>query len=194
MVTSMHSLPQERRLGDREAGRDSSAVQEDFAEIGAARVVKVFSNGAEVDSCRIGQPGIFTPAWHFGRGSASAESSAARLQDAFARKGGFLATMDWAAAYDRMRPSITSAAFRQLGLPEPLAKLFLEAWGNRVRWVSWAGHVHYTPLFAGSATPQGCPLAPFCLSLWASSGVRCVETSVADRNAVLSCFLDDRSC
>ena len=80
--------------------------------------------------------------------------------------------MDWAAAYDRMRPSITSAAFRQLGLPEPLAKLI--------------------PV-AGSATPQGCPLAPFCLSFWVSSGVRCVETSVADSNAVLSCYMDDRS-
>ena len=129
----------------------------------------------------------------FGKGSVSAEGSAARLQDAFARTGGFLATMDWSAAYGRMKPNITAEVFRLLGLPEPLAKLILEAWGSQVRWVSWEGHVHPNPLFAASATPQGCPLAPFCLSLWVSSGVRHVANSAGDRDAVLSCYMDDRS-
>ena len=135
----------------------------------------------------------FHPSVSFGAGSASAEVSAARLQDAFARKGGYLATMDWSSAYDRMRPSISAAAFRQLGLPEPLAKLVLEAWSNQARWVSWAGHTRQTELLASSATPQGCPLAPFCLSLWVSSGVRHVESTMTDRHAVLSSYMDDRS-
>ena len=129
----------------------------------------------------------------FGKGSASAETCAARLQNAFAKQGGFLATMDWSAAYDRMRPAVSSAVFTQLGLPLPIARLTMEAWGNQQRWVSWAGHTHPQQLFAGSATPQGCPLAPFCLSLWVSAGVRSVEAAVSDRNAVLSSYMDDRS-
>ena len=129
----------------------------------------------------------------FGKGSASAETCAARLQNAFAKQGGFLATMDWSAAYDRMRPAVSSAVFTQLGLPLPIARLIMEAWGNQQRWVSWAGYTHPQQLFAGSATPQGCPLAPFCLSLWVSAGVRSVEAAVSDRNAVLSAYMDDRS-
>ena len=74
----------------------------------------------------------------FGKGSASAETCAARLQNAFAKQGGFLATMDWSAAYDRMRPAVSSAVFTQLGLPPPIARLIMEAWGNQQRWVSWA--------------------------------------------------------
>ena len=46
---------------------------------------------------------------------------------------------------------------------------------------------------SGSAAPQGCPLAPFCLSLWVSSGVRTVERQVADNSCKLSSYMDDRT-
>ena len=35
-------------------------------------------------------------------------------------------------------------------------------------------------LCAGSATPQGGPLAPFCVALWVSSGVGTAERQVAE--------------
>ena len=134
----------------------------------------------------------FHPRVVYGKGSESAEACAARLQDAFTKQGGYMATLDWTSAFDRMQPEITARALVELGLPAAIPKLLLEAWGSQQRFISFEGHTHEHVLMAGKATPQGCPLAPFILSLWVSAGTRAVEQDVQDSSAELSC-MDDRT-
>ena len=135
----------------------------------------------------------FHPSVVYGKGSESAEACAARLQDAFTKQGGYMATLDWTSAFDRMQPEITARALVELGLPAAIPKLLLEAWGSQQRFISFEGHTHEHVLMAGKATPQGCPLAPFILSLWVSAGTRAVEQDVQDSSAELSCYMDDRT-
>ena len=107
----------------------------------------------------------------YGRGAAGAEDLIGRLQDSYAARKGCLASLDWAAAYDRMKPQVSARFMEALGLPRPLTTLMLQAWGQQRRFVQFEGHTHEVALAleAGAATPQGCPLAPMVLSLWGSS-------------------------
>ena len=129
----------------------------------------------------------------FGKGMAGAEDLVARLQDHFSTRKGFLASLDWSAAYDRMQPQVSARFIEALGLPSCLATLISEAWGRQRRFIQFEGHTHHVGLEAGAATPQGCPLAPLMLNLWASAGARAVESRVGDPEATVCTYMDDRS-
>ena len=129
----------------------------------------------------------------YGKGMTGAEELISRLQDRYACDKGFLASMDWSAAYDRMKPQITVRFLEALGLPAGLLALLGQAWGQQSRYVQFEGHTHEVALASGEATPQGCPLAPLVLSLWGSAGVRTVEAQVRDPAAAVCTYMDDRT-
>ena len=127
----------------------------------------------------------------YGKGSPGAETLAQVLQDTMANNSGFLASMDWKQAYDRMRPAVTVDLLRSLNWPDHFCNLLMDAWGKQKRWISWEGEVLESPLWAGNATPQGCPCAPLVLAIWASAGLR--ATSEPNSRLVTKVYMDDRS-
>ena len=76
-------------------------------------------------------------------------------------------------------------------MPPQVLNLLKDQWCTHVRWVSFAGAVHESPLQGCKGLPQGDPLAPICVSLLLSLPAR-HATSVAPDSASLL-YLDDRS-
>ena len=54
-----------------------------------------------------------------GSGVAGAEALAEQLQDIYASNNGCLASLDWAQAFDRMRPQISCDSMKAIGLAPP---------------------------------------------------------------------------
>ena len=127
--------------------------------------------------------------------SLSPEAIAARLQHAYAQKCGFLVSLDWSAAYDRMAPAVTCEALSRCGWDPRFARLLQTAWSTQSRWVEWEGHTSPVVLNAGCATPQGCPVAPLTLGFWATAGLRKVEHTLAHdpSSSLISVYMDDRT-
>ena len=126
---------------------------------------------------------------NYGKGSAGAELVAQMLQDKLASESGFVGTLDWTQAYDRMRPQVTVQVLQRLGWPPKFCSLLSQAWGGQQRWVMWSGEVLEQPVAAGQATPQGCPLAPLILGIWATAGVRGTRLDNVENHI----YMDDRS-
>ena len=129
-----------------------------------------------------------------GKGTTGAEELASRLQDVYATRGGYLASLDWAQAFDRMNPKITAQMMRQLHLAPPLADLLERVWGSQNRFLEFDSVVHHETLASHCSMPQGDPLSPFCLALWASAGLRHVDAAATNSAPALTlCYMDDRS-
>eukprot|EP00969_Alexandrium_andersonii_P372652 15482213-Alexandrium_andersonii.AAC.1 len=50
------------------------------------------------------------------------------------------------------------------GLPRGILQLLADMWRRQVRWVTFGGAVHPTPLIGARALPQGDPFAPLALA------------------------------
>lgn len=124
----------------------------------------------------------------YGRGAFGAELIAHTLQDRLAKYHGFLATMDFKQAYDRMRPEVSTLLLKRLNWPVEICDLLYEAWGQQHRWISWENETLPFPVHA-PATPQGCPLAPLLLAVWTSAGARATH----DDRCTLKVYMDDRT-
>ena len=128
-------------------------------------------------------------------GTLGSEAAAAELLDSFRRgKNAYMGSLDWSAAYDHLSPAANKLFLEGLGWPPDMVKLLTEAWCHQ-RWLSYDAHVAEELLRVTDAAPQGCPLAPMVLAVWASSGV--VSTNAAlpysVRRQPQKTYLDDRS-
>ena len=128
-------------------------------------------------------------------GTLGSEAAAAELLDSFRRgKNAYLGSLDWSAAYDHLSPAANKLFLQGFGWPPDLVQLLTEAWCHR-RWLSYDGHVAEEPLEVADAAPQGCPLAPLILAVWASSGVVSTNSALPPsvRSQPQKTYLDDRS-
>ena len=129
-------------------------------------------------------------------GTAGAEETAATIHEAWVQQGsGFLASLDWSQAYDRMDATATSAVLSRLGWPEGLTKLMLQAWQHK-RFLVWDGEVDSRILESEHALPQGCPLSPVALASWTSSGLRVTNSQLLEDGHQLgkqAVYMDDRT-
>ncbi|CAK9048034.1 unnamed protein product [Durusdinium trenchii] len=123
------------------------------------------------------------------------EALIARLQALYADQDGYIVSLDWSAAYDRLSPVICCQALTDCGWDPRFATLLQAVWANQVRWVQWGAHTSPTPLPSGRAVPQGCPIAPTILGFVATAGLRKVESNLghdAERSCT-SIYMDDRT-
>ena len=84
------------------------------------------------------------------------------LEGAWAEKGGsaVLLALDWAKAFDSIRPEALLTALRRFGVPEPFSDMVRNIYENRTFLVQDAGaRSRLHPQHAGVC--QGCPLSPF---------------------------------
>ena len=93
-----------------------------------------------------------------------------------------------------MNPKITAQMMRQLQLAPSLADLLERVWGSQNRFLEFDSVVHHDTLASHCSMPQGDPLSPFCLALWASAGLRHVDAAATNTAPALTlCYMDDRS-
>lgn len=98
------------------------------------------------------------------------EESATILQDAFVSKNGFLFSLDYKKAFDRMNANSSSSFLQKIGFPTSITSLIQQVW-NTQRTVQY-GQSLSPKVLQGNCTPQGCPLAPITLVSWMVSGQR----------------------
>ena len=98
-----------------------------------------------------------------GTGTVAALLMARRiLKEAWAEKGrsAVLLALDWAKAFDAVRPDALLTALRLFGVPEPFSHMVQHIYENRTPLVQDAGaRSHLHPQHADVC--QGCPLSPF---------------------------------
>ena len=127
-------------------------------------------------------------------GTPGAEETAATIHEAWVQQGcGFLASLDWSQAYDRMDATATSVVLS--GWPEGLTKLMLQAWQHK-RFLVSDGEVDSRILESEHALPQGCPLSPVALATWTSSGLRVTNSQLLEDGHQLgkqAVYMDDRT-
>ena len=127
----------------------------------------------------------------FGKGSDAAVGAAELFSHL--PEFGFGETLDYAKAYDSMRPKGTTLLMKKAGWPDGISELVGKLWSNQVRWVSWGGgHYHHFPMYASPCTPQGCPFGPVALALWMSAGTAYVRHQVG-QDFFCRTYMDDRS-
>lgn len=101
-----------------------------------------------------------------GRGTADALMLARRIIDAAHqnKNGGIMVLMlDWAKAFDRLKPDCLCAALRRFGLPPPIVDMVAGIYSKRFfSIIDHAGRSTERRQHAGIA--QGCPLSPYFLS------------------------------
>lgn len=133
------------------------------------------------------------PSICFGQGSLGAEAAASVLQDQFAQGPGFIGTLDFQEAFDRMSPVIAKEFLLRLQWPPGLVHCLFSVGGHQCRFLQFEGHVHLRPLLAQHMAPQGCPWAPLILGLWLSSGSKYVQRQMTTLPSKLVIYMDDRS-
>ena len=106
---------------------------------------------------------------------------------------GCMATLDFSKAFDLLDPFLTCSLLCHLGWPIGLARLLDSVWSRVERWVSFQTAVHPVPL-TGPAMPQGNPMGPLVMTLWAWAGWLWVEArSRPDPVGLSRIYVDDRS-
>lgn len=106
---------------------------------------------------------------------------------------GCLATLDFSKAFDLLDPFLTCSLLCHLGWPLGLVRILESVWSGVKRSVSFQTAVHPVPL-TGPAMPQGDPLGPLVMTLWAWAGWARVETrSRPDPSGLSRIYVDDRT-
>ena len=106
---------------------------------------------------------------------------------------GCLATLDFTKAFDLLDPFLTCSLLCHLGWPRDLVRILETVWSGVERWVSFQSAVHPVTL-KGPAMPQGDPMGPLVMTLWAWAGWVRVETlSRPDPSGLSRTYVDDRS-
>ena len=96
------------------------------------------------------------------RGHAGCEEATTFLQHQFTTRKGVIITLDYSQCYDRLQVAVATLFLQQLGWPEALVAQLLQVWST-TRFLEFEQHVHPETL-QGRGIPQGCPIAPICLS------------------------------
>lgn len=131
-----------------------------------------------------------------GKGASGAEDLADYLQSLYSQNtSGFLATLDWSQAFDRISPEATVATLEKLNFAPRLVRTLKQVWGQQKRYICFNQHVHHEML-SPKGIPQGCPISPLILAIWVTAGLRNVQNAThhsPQLHAVYSCYMDDRS-
>ena len=96
------------------------------------------------------------------RGHAGCEEATTFLQHQFTTRKGVIITFEYSQCYDRLQVAVATLFLQQLGWPEALVAQLLQVWST-TRFLEFEQHVHPETL-QGRGIPQGCPIAPICLS------------------------------
>ena len=107
------------------------------------------------------------------RGHAGCEEATTFLQHQFTTRKGVIITLDYSQCYDRLQVAVATLFLQQLGWPEALVAQLLQVWST-TRFLEFNHRVHPETL-QGQGIPQGCPIAPICLSSVMTCGFRAVE-------------------
>ena len=134
------------------------------------------------------------------RGHAGCEEATTFLQHQFTTRKGVIITLDYSQCYDRLQVAVATLSLQQLGWPEALVAQLLQVWST-TRFLEFEHHVHPETL-QGRGIPQGCPIAPICLSSVMTCGFRAVEalminnfgyTIPESKAADTRIYMDDRT-
>ena len=134
------------------------------------------------------------------RGHAGCEEATTFLQHQFTTRKGVIITLDYSQCYDRLQVAVATLFLQQLGWPEALVAQLLQVWST-TRFLEFEQHVHPETL-QGRGIPQGCPIAPICLSSVMTCGFRAVEalminnfgyTIPESKAADTRIYMDDRT-
>lgn len=85
-------------------------------------------------------------------------------------------TLDFSKAYDLLDPAVTYHLLLHLGWEPNFVKVLHQVWRHQKRWVTFQSHTCAIPL-QGPSLPQGDPLGPLVMTLWAWAGWLAVERS-----------------
>ena len=99
--------------------------------------------------------------------------------------------LDYSKAFDSTDWSLCVSLLRRIHMPEAIVALIEYQWRNHLRWLSFGGAVHRTPLKGCKGIPQGDPWAPVVLALLLSLPAMQVRSQVPDADSLL--YVDDRS-
>ena len=113
-----------------------------------------------------------------------------QLAECFATKK-FIASLDYAKAFDHTRLHLACQTLQWLGCPFRLVEGILRLWGNQVRHISWNHSILSRPQQVGSSMPQGDSLSPRVLNLILAMPMRAVMRAEPDTQMVV--FVDDGS-
>ena len=106
---------------------------------------------------------------------------------------GYLITLDFTKAFDCLDPLVTHAVLGRLGWEPQLVAVLTAVWRGQRRWVSYQSHTHPAQL-SGPSMPQGDPMGPVIMTLWAWLGWLNVERQCSAVPHVLTrVYVDDRS-
>ena len=106
---------------------------------------------------------------------------------------GYLITLDFTKAFDCLDPLVTHDVLGRLGWEPQLVAVLTAVWRGQRRWVSYQSHTHPAQL-SGPSMPQGDPMGPVIMTLWAWLGWLHVERQCSAVPHVLTrVYVDDRS-
>ena len=125
-----------------------------------------------------------------GRKNRSSQAAFVQLAECFATKK-FIASLDYAKAFDHTSPDLACQTLQWLGCPSRLVEGILRLWGNQVRHISWNHSILSRPQHVGSSMPQGDSLSPRVLNLILAMPMKAVLRAEPDTQMVV--FVDDRS-
>ena len=107
---------------------------------------------------------------------------------------GYLLTLDFTKAFDCLDPLVTREVLVHLGWDGQLVQVLIAVWQRQRRWVSYQSHTHPAQL-SGPSMPQGDPLGPVIMTIWAWLGWLHVERQCRRvPHVVTRVYVDDRSC
>ena len=106
---------------------------------------------------------------------------------------GYLMTLDFTKAFDCLDPLVTREVLLHLGWGRQFVDVVTQVWHTQQRWVSYQSHTHPVTL-SGPSMPQGDPLGPVIMTIWAWLGWRHVERcSRVDSGIMTRIYVDDRT-
>ncbi|CAE7425932.1 unnamed protein product, partial [Symbiodinium microadriaticum] len=114
-----------------------------------------------------------------------------RVFEQLAEQGMVLA-LDFTKAFDALDARVTIEMLRKLKWPPDLLRVFSSVWMQLARYIQFQHHCHPEPLVAG-VQPQGDPLGPLIMALWAQAGLLSVRGLTQAQSAQTTVYVDDRT-
>ena len=106
---------------------------------------------------------------------------------------GYMMSLDFSKAFDCLDPLVTREVLLRLGWDPRVVAVLTAVWSRQKRWVIYQSHTHPVTL-SGPSMPQGDPMGPVIMTIWAWLGWLWVERhSRPDPNIMTRVYVDDRS-
>ena len=131
-----------------------------------------------------------------GSGSPGTEQLTSRMAD-FQDQQGWLASLDYSLAFDRIDPTAATATVGKLGLQTGLCQTLVFQWKHQRRLLQWRKDTYANPVETDKAVPQGDAISPLALRVYMCAGYNHVETQAppqhTDRSQCIYIYMDDRT-